>query len=79
MSQTAKERVGAIFKKYVVDENEWTAVLGGEPILTAVGLDSLNMLKLITELEVEFGKRFDMDTIEQTLESIDRLAAYLDT
>ena len=79
MSQTTKERIGAIFKKYVVDEDEWTAVLGGEPILTVVSLDSLNMLKLITELEVEFGKRFDMDTIEQTQESIDSLAAYLDT
>ena len=55
------------------------AVLGGQPILTAISLDSLTMLKLVTELEVEFSKRFDMDTIEQTLETIDSLAAYLDT
>lgn len=78
MSQAAKQRIGSIFKKFIVDDDEWSAVLGGEPILTAVSLDSLNMLKLITELEVEFGKRFDMETIEQTLESIDSLAAYLD-
>jgi acyl carrier protein len=78
MSQAAKQRIGSIFKKFIVDDDECSAVLGGEPILTVVSLDSLNMLKLITELEVEFGKRFDMETIEQTLESIDSLAAYLD-
>jgi acyl carrier protein len=78
MDQTTRERIGEVFRKYVDDESEMAAVLGGAPILTALSLDSLTMLKLITELEVAFGKRFDMETIEQTLETIDSLAAYLE-
>lgn len=79
MTKSTRDRIGDIFRIYVTDEDELAAVLGGQPILTAVSLDSLTMLKLVTELEVVFAKRFDMDTIEQTLETIDSLAAYLDS
>ncbi len=79
MSKPTRDRVAGIFRQYVSDEDEMAALLGGEPILTALSLDSLATLKLITEIEIEFGKRFDMDTIEQTLQSIDSLTAYLDS
>jgi hypothetical protein len=79
MTKSTRDRIGDIFGVFVTDEDELAAVFGGAPILAAVSLDSLTMLKLITELEVEFGKRFDMDTIEQVLETIDSLAAYLDS
>ena len=79
MGKSIRERIGDVFRRYVTDDDELSAVLGGAPILTALTLDSLTTLNLITEIEVEFGKRFDMDGIEQTLETIDRLAAFLDT
>jgi acyl carrier protein len=79
MSKSTRDRVADIFRQYVTDEDEMTALLGGEPILTALSLDSLATLKLTTEIEIEFGKRFDMDTLEQTLQSIDSLTAYLDS
>lgn len=79
MTKPARDRIADLFRTYVTDDAEMAAVLAGEPILTAVSLDSLTMLKLITELEVEFGKRFDMDTIEQTLETLDSLTAFLDS
>ena len=79
MGKSIRERIGDVFRRYVTDDDELSAVLGGAPILTALTLDSLTTLDLITEIEVEFGKRFDMDGIEQTLETIDSLAAFLDT
>ncbi len=79
MRRSTRDRVADIFRRYVSDEDEMAALLGGEPILTALSLDSLATLKLTTEIEIEFGKRFDMDTIEQTLQSIDSLTAYLDS
>ncbi|NQU71601.1 MAG: hypothetical protein HQ514_13690 [Rhodospirillales bacterium] len=79
MSRSTRDRVADIFRRYVSDEDEMAELLGGEPILTALSLDSLATLKLTTEIEIEFGKRFDMNTIEQTLESIDSLTAYLDS
>ena len=79
MTDSTRDRIVEILQVYVTDQDELAAVLGGAPILTAVSLDSLTILKMVTELEVVFAKRFDMDTIEQALETIDSLAAYLDS
>jgi acyl carrier protein len=79
MGKPTRDRIGDVFRRYVTDDGEMKAVLDGQPILTALSLDSLAMLKLITEIEVEFGKRFEMETIEQVLETIDSLTAYMDS
>ncbi len=77
MTSSDKERIAGVFRCYVTDEAEMEAVLRGDEIMEAVSIDSLTMLQLVTDLENEFGTRFDLDTLERTFATIDSLAAYL--
>jgi len=79
MGRSTRDRVTGIFRQYVSDEDEMAAIFGGHSILTTLSLDSLATLQLIAQIELESGKRFDINTTEPTLESIDSLTAYLDS
>jgi len=72
------ERLKSIFQRFVTEEEEMTAVLRGEPILEATSMDSLAIVHLVTELEKEFGTRFDLETLEQTFENIHTLQTFLE-
>ena len=72
-----RSTVRQAFGKFVTDEAELDAVFRGEPILAVVSIDSLAVVHLVTELEKEFGVRFDHETIEQAFENIDTLTAFL--
>ncbi len=71
------DRIRQVLQKYVTDEAELDAVFRGEPFLTATSADSLTMVHIVTDLEVAFGVRFDLTTIEQVFETVHTLAAFL--
>lgn len=73
-----RERIRNIFERFVTEEEEMAAVLQGEPILEATSMDSLTIVHLVTELEKEFGTRFDLETLEQTFENIHTLQTFLE-
>lgn len=77
MTSRDRDRIASVFRRHVTDEAEMEAVLRGNEIMGAVSIDSLTMVKLITDLENEFGTRFDLETLEQTFSNIDSLAAHL--
>lgn len=77
MTSNHKDRIAEVFRRYVTDDAEMEAVLRGESIMAAVSIDSLTMLNLVTDLENEFGTRFDLETLEQTFSTIDSIAAHL--
>lgn len=77
MTSNDKDRIAVVFRRYVTDEAEMEAVLRGDGIMDAVSIDSLTMLQLVTDLENEFGTRFDIDALERTFATIDSLAAHL--
>lgn len=79
MSKVNKERIKEVFQRFITDETELDAIFQGVPILTAVSIDSLALVHLVTELEKEFGIRFELDTLEQVFENIHTLEAYLTT
>ncbi len=72
------ERIKNIFERFVTEDAEMAAVLQGEPILEATSMDSLTIVHLVTELEKEFGTRFDLETLEQSFENIHTLQIYLE-
>lgn len=71
------DRIAGVLRRYVTDEAELAAVMGGESFQTALSIDSLTMVHLVTDLENEFGVRFEPETIEQVFENIATLAAFL--
>jgi acyl carrier protein len=77
MSNIHREKIRAVFQRFITDESEMDAIFRGVPILTAVSIDSLALVHLVTELEKEFGIRFDLDTVEQVFENIHSLEAFL--
>jgi acyl carrier protein len=77
MSNDLDEHLQATLRRFITDPEEWEAVRGGEPLLEATGLDSLSVMNLITELELLFDVRFSPDTLEQTLQDIHSLTAFL--
>lgn len=77
MAANNADRVGEVLRRYVTDEAEMAAVLKGEPFQTALSIDSLTMVHVVTELEKEFGVRFDPETIDKVFETINSLLAFL--
>jgi acyl carrier protein len=77
MEKEVKDRIRETFSRFITDEGELDAVFSGERILTAVSIDSLTMLNLVTELERDFSIRFDYETIEMAFEDIHALSAFL--
>jgi acyl carrier protein len=72
-----KMRLLDVIRRYVIDADELSAVEAGKPFLSATSLDSLAMMTLIVEIEKAFAIRFDLDTLEQTFETLDTIEAYL--
>jgi acyl carrier protein len=72
-----KTRLLDVIRRYVLDADELAALAAGKPFLSATSLDSLAMMTLIVEIEKAFGIRFDLDTLEQTFETLDTIEAYL--
>jgi acyl carrier protein len=77
MMTDTKTRLLEVIRRYVVNSDEMAAVEMGQPFLSATSLDSLAMLTVIVEIEKAFDTRFDLDTLEQTFETLDTIAAYL--
>ena len=77
MAKMDTDRIAEVLRHYVTDEAELAAVIGGESFQTALSIDSLTMVHMVTDLENEFGVRFEPETIEQIFENIDSLAAFL--
>ncbi len=77
MAKMDTDRITEVLRRYVTDEAELAAVIGGESFQTALSVDSLTMVHLVTDLENEFGVRFEPETIEQVFENINTLAAFL--
>ena len=77
MAKIETDRITGVLRRYVTDEAELAAVIGGASFQTALSIDSLTMVHLVTDLENEFGIRFQPDSIEQVFENIDTLAAFL--
>lgn len=77
MADNLTDRIQQVLRRYVEDDAEMQAVLRGEPILTALSVDSLTMVHIVSEIEKEFAIRFDPETIEEVFEDINTLAAFL--
>jgi acyl carrier protein len=71
------DRIRMVFQGFVTEKTELDAVFRGEPILTALSIDSLTMLNLVTELEKVFNVRFDYETIELVFQDVHSLSAFL--
>ena len=78
MTEHTVDRIERIFKQFVTEDSEMSAVLQGEPILVATSMDSLAIVHLVTELEKEFSIRFELETLEQTFENINTLKFFLE-
>lgn len=72
-----KTRLLDVIRRYVIDPDELAAVEAGTPFLSATTLDSLAMMTVIVEIEKAFGIRFDLDTLEETFQTLDTIAAYV--
>jgi acyl carrier protein len=72
-----RSRLLEVISRYVVDAEELAAVEAGQPFLSATSLDSLAMMTLIVEIEKAFVVRFDLNTLEETFETLDTVAAYV--
>jgi acyl carrier protein len=72
-----RSRLVEVISRYVIDEEELAAVEAGKPFLSATSLDSLAMMTLIVEIEKAFVMRFDLNTLEETFETLDTVAAYV--
>lgn len=77
MAGELNDRIQQVLRRYVEDDGEMQAVFRGDPILDALSVDSLTMVHIVSELEKEFGIRFDPETIEDTFKNINTLVAYL--
>jgi acyl carrier protein len=77
MATIDTDRITDVLRRYVTDEAELAAVIGGESFQTALSIDSLTMVHMVTDLENEFGIRFEPETIERVFENINTLAAFL--
>lgn len=77
MSNAIQERIKVVIQRFVKNEAELNAIFQGEPILKSVSIDSLAVVHMVTDLEKEFGTRFDLDTVEQVFESITTLEVFL--
>jgi acyl carrier protein len=75
--QKVLDRIRMVFQAFVTEESELEAVFRGKPILTALSVDSLTMVTLVTELEKVFDVRFDYETIELDFQDIHSLSAFL--
>ncbi len=71
------DRITEVLRRYVTEEAELAAVIGGASFQTALSVDSLTMVHMVTDLENEFGVRFEPESIEQAFENIDTLTAFL--
>lgn len=77
MSNSTQERIKDVIQRFVTNEAELNALFQGEPILESVSIDSLAIVHMVTDLEKEFGIRFELETIEQVFDSIATLEAFL--
>lgn len=77
MTDGEQDRLRSVFRRYVRDEAELDAVFRGVPILTAISIDSLAMVYLITEIENEFSVRFDYASIERVFHDLTSLTAFV--
>lgn len=58
----------------------WTALADDTDIVEGVGLDSIELLNFMLEIEAQLGIRIDFDRMEfSNLSSIATLSAFLDT
>ena len=77
MSNATQERIKNVIQRFVTNEAELNAIFQGEPILESVSIDSLAVVHMVTDLEKEFGIRFDLDTVEQVFDSVATLETFL--
>jgi acyl carrier protein len=57
----------------------WTALADDADLVEGVGLDSIELLNFMLEIEAQLGIRIDFDRMEfSTLRSLTTLAAFLD-
>ena len=77
MSNSTQERIKDVIQRFVTNEAELNAIFQGEPILESVSIDSLAVVHMVTDLEKEFGIRFELETVEQVFESIATLETFL--
>lgn len=77
MSNATQDRIKLVIQRFVKDEAEFNAISRGEQILETVSIDSLTVVHMVTDLEKEFGIRFELDTLEQVFESINTLENFL--
>ena len=78
MNDHPDQRLLEVLRRYVTDPEEWQAVLEGAPLLASAGLDSLSVVNLVTEIELIFCVRFDLDSLEQALRDVHSLDAFLE-
>jgi len=76
-SDSLDERLLEVLARYLPDPRELQAVREGQPLMGATSLDSLSMVNLVTELELLFNVRFDLDNYEQVLRDIHSLTSFL--
>ena len=77
MSNSTQERIKSVIQRFIKNEDELNVIFQGKPILESVSIDSLAVVHMVTDLEKEFGTRFELDTVEQVFESIATLEKFL--
>ena len=79
MGKSIRERIGDVFRRYVTDDDELSAVLGGAPILTALTLDSLTTLpdfEILDRLEIFRGRHIGRERSPRCMEQSEYLLLF---
>lgn len=77
MSNTVQDRIKMVFQRFIINDSELDAVFHGAPILDSLSLDSLVIVHMVTDLEKEFGIRFELERLELIFENIETLESFL--
>ncbi len=73
----SRSEIIEVFRRFISSDDEIDAIEKGKPIMSAISIDSLTMVHLVTDLEKTFNTRFDYETIEYVFETIHTLETFL--
>ncbi len=73
-----RARCLAILGSFLVNPGELEKVNQGASLLDFSSLDSLSMVNLVVQLEIEFAVRLDADELDTVLATLDSLTDYLE-
>jgi acyl carrier protein len=73
-----RARCLTILGSFLINPGELEKVNNGASLLDFSSLDSLSMVNLVVQLEIEFTVRLDADELDTVLSTLDSLTDYLE-